>query len=45
MSESNYCEDCKRLKDIACTCGIIFAEKAKTTSVNWATWSDTRKGS
>ena len=43
MSESNYCEDCKRLKDIACTCGMTFAEKIKTTSVNWATWSDTRK--
>jgi len=54
MSESNYCEDCKRLKDIACTCGMTFAEKIKgmtfaekikTTSINWASWSDTRKGS
>jgi hypothetical protein len=45
MSESNYCKDCNRLKDIACTCGMTFAEKIKTTSVNWATWSDTRKGS
>lgn len=45
MSESNYCEDCKRLKNIACTCGMTFAEKIKTTSVNWASWSDTRKGS
>ena len=25
MSESNYCKDCKRLKDIACTCGMTFA--------------------
>jgi hypothetical protein len=45
MSESNYCKDCKRLKDIACTCGMTFAEKIKTTQVNWVTWSDTRKGS
>jgi hypothetical protein len=42
--ESNYCKECNRLKDIACTCGMSFAEKIKKTQVNWITWSDTRKG-
>jgi hypothetical protein len=40
--ESNYCQDCKRLKDIACTCGMSFAEKVRTSNLNWASWSDTR---
>ena len=43
--ESNYCNDCKRLKNIGCTCNMTFAEKIKNTQVNWISWSDTRKGS
>ena len=43
MSDSNYCQDCKRLKDIACTCGMSFGDKIKTSNINWASWSDTRK--
>lgn len=42
MVDSNYCDECHRLKDIACTCGMTFAEKIKTTQINWATWSATR---
>jgi hypothetical protein len=45
MSEenSNYCRDCRRLKDISCTCGMSFKDKVKSTQVNWISWSDTRK--
>lgn len=42
--ESNYCDKCRRLKIVSCTCDMTFAEKVKTTQVNWYTWSDTRKG-
>lgn len=41
---SNYCDECKRLKDIACTCGLSFKDKIKTAQINWASWSDTRGG-
>lgn len=41
---AEYCEDCKRIKDIACTCDLTFAEKVKQTNVNWVTWSGTRNG-
>jgi hypothetical protein len=40
----NYCEKCRRLKEIACACDLTFAEKVKRTQVNWISWSDTRKG-
>lgn len=39
---SNYCDDCKRLKGIACTCGMTFKDKVKSTQINWASWSETR---
>lgn len=39
---AEYCEDCKRLKEIACTCGMSFKDKIKQTRINWATWSETR---
>lgn len=43
MTKAEYCEDCGRLKDVACVCGLTFAEKIKLTNVNFATWSETRK--
>ncbi len=42
-SVAQYCDDCKRLKDIACTCGMSFKDKVKTVNNQWATWSETRK--
>jgi hypothetical protein len=30
--DSNYCADCKRLKDIACTCGMTFKDKVKSVN-------------
>lgn len=30
--ESNYCQDCKRLKSVACTCGMSFKDKIKTVN-------------
>jgi len=45
MPEVEYCSDCHRMKEISCTCGMSFADKIKSTNVNWISWSDTRKGS
>ena len=42
MSKAEYCEDCKRIKGVACTCGMSFKDKIKTQNLNWATWSATR---
>lgn len=36
--QPKYCPECKRLKLVACTCGMTFAEKIKSVGINrlWA---------
>lgn len=40
--QSNYCDECSRLKDIACVCGLSFKEKIQSVNLNHAEWSETR---
>jgi len=40
---AEYCDDCGRMKDISCVCGLSFREKVKLTNVNFVSWSETRK--
>lgn len=40
--QSNYCDECDRLKDIACNCGLSFKEKIQSVNLNHAEWSETR---
>lgn len=41
-NSAQYCEDCGRIEDVGCTCGMSFAEKIRTQSLHWASWSATR---
>jgi hypothetical protein len=43
MPQIKYCDQCKRIVGIGCTCNMTFKEKIKGANINWISWSDTRK--
>lgn len=39
MAQVEYCDDCKRMKGIACACDLTFAEKAKGIGFGMDGWA------
>lgn len=42
--ESPWCEDCKRLRGVGCSCYMSFGEKVKTVAIDKSSLKDAQGG-